>query len=86
MTSQVLFVSRCQFSNFEQVQEWQKRLNAALRPPSRIEDLFSFAYHAWCMEVYASEKEQHGDLCRPGVFINSRISTTLEFLIPSLCR
>ncbi|XP_018411011.1 PREDICTED: myotubularin-related protein 3 isoform X2 [Nanorana parkeri] len=71
-------VIRCQFSNFEQVQEWQKRLNAALRPPSRIEDLFSFAYHAWCMEVYASEKEQHGDLCRPGDHVISRFKNEVE--------
>ncbi|MEQ2211393.1 hypothetical protein XENOCAPTIV_029355, partial [Xenoophorus captivus] len=43
----------CQFSTFEQCQEWLKRLNAVVRPPSRLEDLFSFAFHAWCMEVYA---------------------------------
>ncbi|XP_068096536.1 myotubularin-related protein 3 isoform X2 [Hyperolius riggenbachi] len=71
-------VIRSQFSNSEQVQEWQKRLNAALRPPSRIEDLFSFAYHAWCMEVYASEKEQHGDLCRPGDHVISRFKNEVE--------
>ncbi|XP_069070705.1 myotubularin-related protein 3 isoform X3 [Pleurodeles waltl] len=58
-------VIRCQCFTFEQCQEWLKRLNNTIRPPSKIEDLFSFAYHAWCMEVYASEKEQHGDLCRP---------------------
>ncbi len=52
---------RCQFSTFEQCQEWLKRLNAEVRPPSQIEELFSFAFHAWCVE-----KEQHGDLCRPG--------------------
>ncbi|XP_073527656.1 phosphatidylinositol-3,5-bisphosphate 3-phosphatase MTMR3 isoform X3 [Phyllobates terribilis] len=71
-------VIRCQFFNSEQVQEWQKRLTAALRPPSRIEDLFSFAYHAWCMEVYASEKEQHGDLCRPGDHVISRFKYEVE--------
>ncbi|KAE8634055.1 hypothetical protein XENTR_v10002189 [Xenopus tropicalis] len=71
-------VIRSQFSSFEQVQEWQKRMNAALRPPSRIEDLFSFAYHAWCMEVYASEKEQHGDLCRPGDHVISRFKNEVE--------
>lgn len=59
---------RCQFSTFEQCQEWLKRLNAAARPPSRLEDLFSFAFHAWCMNVYAGEKEQHSELCRPGVY------------------
>lgn len=62
------FVSstRCQFSTFEQCQEWLKRLNTVVRPPSRLEDLFSFAFHARCMNVYAGEKEQHGELCRPG--------------------
>ncbi|XP_060048826.1 myotubularin-related protein 3 isoform X3 [Erinaceus europaeus] len=71
-------VIRCQFSTFEQCQEWLKRLNSAIRPPTRIEDLFSFAYHAWCLEVYASEKEQHGDLCRPGEHVSSRFKNEVE--------
>ncbi|XP_036849570.1 phosphatidylinositol-3,5-bisphosphate 3-phosphatase MTMR3 isoform X3 [Manis javanica] len=71
-------VIRCQFSTFEQCQEWLKRLNNAIRPPTKIEDLFSFAYHAWCMEVYASEKEQHGDLCRPGEHVTSRFKNEAE--------
>ncbi|XP_075773135.1 phosphatidylinositol-3,5-bisphosphate 3-phosphatase MTMR3 isoform X4 [Pelodiscus sinensis] len=71
-------VIRCQFSTFEQCQEWLKRLNNAIRPPSKIEDLFSFAYHAWCMEVYASEKEQHGVLCRPGEHVTSRFKNEVE--------
>lgn len=58
--------ARCQFSTFEQCQEWLKRLSTVVRPPSRLEDLFSFAFHAWCMNVYAGEKEQHSELCRPG--------------------
>nr|XP_044988938.1 myotubularin-related protein 3 isoform X2 [Jaculus jaculus] len=71
-------VIRCQFSTFEQCQDWLKRLNNAIRPPGKIEDLFSFAYHAWCMEVYASEKEQHGDLCRPGEHVTSRFKNEVE--------
>ncbi|XP_044304915.1 myotubularin-related protein 3 isoform X4 [Varanus komodoensis] len=71
-------ITRCQFSTFEQCQEWLKRLNNAIRPPAKIEDLFSFAYHAWCMEVYASEKEQHGDLCRPGEHVTSRFKNEVE--------
>nr|KAF6466514.1 myotubularin related protein 3 [Rousettus aegyptiacus] len=71
-------VIRCQFSTFEQCQEWLKRLNNAIRPPAKIEDLFSFAYHAWCMEVYASEKEQHGDLCRPGEHVTARFKNEVE--------
>uniref|UniRef100_A0A8C2BME1 phosphatidylinositol-3,5-bisphosphate 3-phosphatase n=1 Tax=Cyprinus carpio TaxID=7962 RepID=A0A8C2BME1_CYPCA len=66
-------VIRCQFSTFEQCQEWLKRLNAAVRPPSQIEELFSFAFHAWCVE-----KEQHGDLCRPGDHVLSRFHNEVE--------
>lgn len=40
------------------------------RPPSRLDDLFSFAFHESCMNVYASEKEQHGELCRPGTYLS----------------
>ncbi|RXN20951.1 myotubularin-related 3-like isoform X2 [Labeo rohita] len=54
-------------------QEWQKRLNVAVRPPSQIEELFSFAFHAWCVE-----KEQHGDLCRPGDHVMSRFQNEVE--------
>ncbi|XP_060699660.1 myotubularin-related protein 3 isoform X3 [Hemiscyllium ocellatum] len=71
-------VIRCQFSTFEQCQEWVKRMNNVIRPPARIEDLFAFAYHAWCMDVYASEKEQHGNLCRPGEHVVSRFKNEVE--------
>ncbi|KAF7648599.1 hypothetical protein LDENG_00154020, partial [Lucifuga dentata] len=71
-------VVRCQFSAFEQCQEWLKRLNAVVHPPSRLEDLFSFAFHAWCMEVYAGEKEQHGELCRPGEHVTSWFKNEVE--------
>uniref|UniRef100_A0A671UDG6 phosphatidylinositol-3,5-bisphosphate 3-phosphatase n=1 Tax=Sparus aurata TaxID=8175 RepID=A0A671UDG6_SPAAU len=71
-------VIRCQFSTFEQCQEWLKRLNTVARPPSRLEDLFSFAFHAHCMNVYAGEKEQHGELCRPGEHVTSWFKNEVE--------
>ncbi|XP_035495085.2 myotubularin-related protein 3 isoform X1 [Scophthalmus maximus] len=71
-------VIRCQFSTFEQCQEWLKRLNVVVRPPSRLEELFSFAFHAWCMDVYAGEKEQHGELCRPGEHVTSWFKNEVE--------
>ncbi|XP_029115317.1 phosphatidylinositol-3,5-bisphosphate 3-phosphatase MTMR3 isoform X2 [Scleropages formosus] len=71
-------VIRCQFSTFEQCQEWLKRLTGATRPPSRLEDLFSFAFHAWCVDFYAGEKEQHGELCRPGDHVTSRFKNEVE--------
>ncbi|XP_042193108.1 myotubularin-related protein 3 isoform X9 [Callorhinchus milii] len=78
MTCKDCKVIRCQFSTFEQCQEWGKRLNNVIRPPAKIEDLFAFAYHAWCMDIYASEKEQHGDLCRPGEHVVSRFKNEVE--------
>uniref|UniRef100_A0AAZ3P4B9 phosphatidylinositol-3,5-bisphosphate 3-phosphatase n=1 Tax=Oncorhynchus tshawytscha TaxID=74940 RepID=A0AAZ3P4B9_ONCTS len=71
-------VIRCQFSTLEQCQEWLKRLNAAVRPPSCLEDLFSFPFHAWCVDVYAGEKEQHGELCRPGEHVTSWFKNEVE--------
>ncbi|KAJ8379504.1 hypothetical protein SKAU_G00002820 [Synaphobranchus kaupii] len=71
-------VIRCQFATFEQCQEWLKRLAGAVRPPSRLEDLFSFPFHAWCVDVYAGEKEQHGELCRPGDHVALRFKNEVE--------
>ncbi|CAB1319631.1 unnamed protein product [Coregonus sp. 'balchen'] len=71
-------VVRCQFSTLEQCQEWLKRLNTAVRPPSCLEDLFSFPFHAWCVDVYAGEKEQHGELCRPGEHVTSWFKNEVE--------
>lgn len=56
---------------------WLKRLSAAVRPPSLLEDLFSFAFHAWCVGVYAGEKEQQGELCRPGTLAVTPVSSDL---------
>nr|XP_023696603.1 myotubularin-related protein 3 isoform X2 [Paramormyrops kingsleyae] len=71
-------VIRCQFSTFEQCQEWLKRLTAATQPLSRLEELFSFAFHAWCVDMYAGEKEQRGELCRPGEHVISRFKNEVE--------
>ncbi|KAM3611263.1 uncharacterized protein V6R79_015712 [Siganus canaliculatus] len=71
-------VVRCQFSTFEQCQEWLKRLGTVVRPPSRLEDLFSFAFHARCKDVYAGEKEQQGELCRPGEHVTSWFKNEVE--------
>ncbi|XP_053480848.1 myotubularin-related protein 3 isoform X2 [Ictalurus furcatus] len=71
-------VIRCQFSTFEQCQEWLKRLSLVTRPPSHLEELFSFAFHAWCMDSYCGEKEQHNELCRPGEHVISRFHSEVE--------
>lgn len=57
---------RCHFATFKQCQEWAKRLNRAIAHPSRLEDLFALAYHAWCLGGSADDEDQHVHLCRPG--------------------
>lgn len=71
-------VVRCQFSSFEQSQEWLKRLSVVARPPAHLEELFSFAFHAWCMDSCSGEKEQHGELCRPEEHVISRFRNEVE--------
>ncbi|XP_066291568.1 myotubularin-related protein 3-like isoform X1 [Branchiostoma lanceolatum] len=42
---------RCSFPTNEQCQEWHKRLSAAITVPDKLEDLFTFAFHAWCRDA-----------------------------------
>ncbi|XP_078680915.1 phosphatidylinositol-3,5-bisphosphate 3-phosphatase MTMR3-like [Branchiostoma floridae x Branchiostoma belcheri] len=42
---------RCSFPTNEQCQEWHKRLSAAIAVPDKLEDLFTFAFHAWCRDA-----------------------------------
>lgn len=55
---------RCHFSTFKQCQEWLSRLSRATARPAKPEDLFAFAYHAWCLGL--TEEDQHTHLCQPG--------------------
>ncbi|XP_050442750.1 myotubularin-related protein 3 [Adelges cooleyi] len=41
---------RCTFSTNDLCLEWFKRLNRALIAPKSIQDIFSFAFHAWAIE------------------------------------
>ncbi|KAM6970449.1 phosphatidylinositol-3,5-bisphosphate 3-phosphatase MTMR4 [Aplochiton taeniatus] len=66
-------VVRCHFSTFKQCQEWLKRLNRAIAHPSRLEDLFALAYHAWCLGGNADDEDQHVHLCRPGDHVRHRM-------------
>ncbi|XP_030392392.1 myotubularin-related protein 4 isoform X1 [Gopherus evgoodei] len=65
-------VVRCHFSTFKQCQEWLKRLSRAIVRPAKPEDLFAFAYHAWCLGVCADEEDQHAHLCHPGDHVKYR--------------
>ncbi|XP_051786772.1 myotubularin-related protein 4 isoform X1 [Erpetoichthys calabaricus] len=68
---------RCHFPTFKQCQEWLKKLNRATLYPARIEDLFAFAYHAWCLGVCADDEDQHVHLCRPGDHVRHRFEMEL---------
>ncbi|XP_063154907.1 myotubularin-related protein 4 [Candoia aspera] len=70
-------VVRCHFSTFKQCQEWLKRLSQAIARPTKPEDLFAFAYHAWCLGVCADEEDQHAHLCRPGDHVKYRFEMEL---------
>ncbi|XP_078535618.1 phosphatidylinositol-3,5-bisphosphate 3-phosphatase MTMR4 isoform X2 [Lissotriton helveticus] len=65
-------VVRCHFSTFKQCQEWLKRLSRTTTNPAKPEDLFAFAYHAWCMGVCADEEDPHNHLCQPGDHVKFR--------------
>lgn len=66
-------IVRCHFATFKQCQEWVKRLNRAIAHPSRLEDLFALAFHAWCLGGSADDEDQHLHLCRPGDHVRHRM-------------
>ncbi|KAM6906898.1 phosphatidylinositol-3,5-bisphosphate 3-phosphatase MTMR4 isoform 2-T2 [Xenentodon cancila] len=71
-------VVRCHFATFKQCQEWVKRLNRAIAHPSRLEDLFALAYHAWCLGGSADDEDQHVHLCRPGEHVRHRMEMEVK--------
>ncbi|XP_037834954.1 myotubularin-related protein 4 isoform X2 [Kryptolebias marmoratus] len=71
-------VVRCHFATFKQCQEWVKRLNRAIAHPSRLEDLFALAYHAWCLGGNADDEDQHAHLCRPGDHVRHRMEMEVK--------
>uniref|UniRef100_A0A4W3IE68 phosphatidylinositol-3,5-bisphosphate 3-phosphatase n=1 Tax=Callorhinchus milii TaxID=7868 RepID=A0A4W3IE68_CALMI len=71
-------VVRSHFSTFKQCQEWLKRLNKVIAHPARLEDLFAFAYHAWCLGVCVDDEDQHVHLCRPGDHVRHRFEMEVE--------
>ncbi|XP_036436406.1 myotubularin-related protein 4 isoform X6 [Colossoma macropomum] len=71
-------VVRCHFSTFKQCQEWLKRLNRAIAHPTRLEDLFALAYHAWCLGGCADDEDQHLHLCRPGEHVRHRMEMEVK--------
>nr|XP_033777737.1 myotubularin-related protein 4 isoform X3 [Geotrypetes seraphini] len=70
-------VIRCHFSTFKQCQEWLKRLSRATMCPGKQEDLFAFAYHAWCLGLCADEEDHHAHLCHSGDHVKFRFEMEL---------
>uniref|UniRef100_A0AAV2J8G7 phosphatidylinositol-3,5-bisphosphate 3-phosphatase n=1 Tax=Knipowitschia caucasica TaxID=637954 RepID=A0AAV2J8G7_KNICA len=66
-------IVRCNFATFKQCQEWVKRLNRAIAHPSRLEELFALAFHAWCLGGSADDEDQHLHLCHPGDHVRHRM-------------
>ncbi|XP_076057097.1 phosphatidylinositol-3,5-bisphosphate 3-phosphatase MTMR3 isoform X2 [Oratosquilla oratoria] len=50
---------KCTFATNEHSGEWQKRINKALTLPERLENVFSFRFYMWTMEV---SKDLHSSL------------------------
>ncbi|XP_061658667.1 myotubularin-related protein 4 isoform X4 [Syngnathoides biaculeatus] len=71
-------VVRCHFTTFKQCQDWVKRLSRATAHPSRLEDLFALAYHAWCLGGNADDEDQHVHLCRPGDHVRQRMEMEVK--------
>ncbi|XP_051903699.1 myotubularin-related protein 4 isoform X2 [Hippocampus zosterae] len=71
-------VVRCHFTTFKQCQDWVKRLSRAIAHPSRLEDLFALAYHAWCLGGSADDEDQHVHLCRPGDHVRQRMEMEVK--------
>ncbi|KAG7515598.1 hypothetical protein JOB18_012198 [Solea senegalensis] len=71
-------VVRCRFATFKLCQEWVKRLIQAIAHPSRLEDLFALAYHAWCLGGNTDDEDQHVHLCRPGDHVRHRMEMEVK--------
>lgn len=49
-------VVKCSFTTNESCQDWFKRLNAVISSPTRMEELFAFAFYAWCVDHCNTEQ------------------------------
>lgn len=64
VNSSVVF--RCHFLSAEQCQDWLRRINASVRSPARLEELFAFAFLSCSASASAEEREVHDGICRTG--------------------
>ncbi|XP_046694910.1 myotubularin-related protein 3 isoform X5 [Silurus meridionalis] len=64
-------VIRCEFSSSEQAQDWLRRLTAALRPPTRLDELFAFAFYT-CSASVPAERDFYDEICHTGEPVKDR--------------
>ena len=57
---------RIVFDSNEQCIKWYQRLTEVTGPISRLEDLFSFTFHAWCLDAKSTTDEACTVLCQRG--------------------
>ncbi|XP_063067078.1 myotubularin-related protein 3 isoform X2 [Engraulis encrasicolus] len=67
-------VIRCQFAQAEQCQDWLKRLGAVARPPTQLDQLFAFSFHAHSEQ----QQQPHNDICRAGDHVSCRFKNEVE--------
>lgn len=54
---------RILFDNSEQCTNWYNHLSKFICPVSRLEDLFAFAFYAWCLDYNSAEKDEFTSFC-----------------------
>ena len=47
----IFFESRLKFDSAEECSKWYERLKKKCVTPDRLEQLFAFAYYAWCQDT-----------------------------------
>ncbi|KAF5903135.1 myotubularin-related protein 3-like isoform X1, partial [Clarias magur] len=65
-------VIRCEFSSSDQTQDWLRRLTAVLRPSTRLDEIFAFAFHT-CSASVPAERDLHDEICHPGEHLGNRL-------------
>ncbi|KAI1893543.1 hypothetical protein AGOR_G00124810 [Albula goreensis] len=71
-------VVRCHFSTLKQCQDWLKRLRRATAHPTRLEELFAFTYHAWCLGGSSDGKDQHTYMSHQGDHVRQRFEMEVQ--------
>lgn len=84
--SALMSVLRCEFSSSEQTQDWLRRLTTVLRPSTRLDEIFAFAFHT-CSASVPAERDLHDEICHPGTgYKTPQLSHTHGCIITEIFR